>query len=345
MIKVKPAKKNGGCLRSFSHYRFPEIRWFRIHSEQCVWPFKIFTLMGSIVSRKQLNGVFAPLLTPFNSQGQPDAGRYVAHAKRVLHEGCTGLVPFGTTGEATSLGLDERRALLNALVEGGVAPGLMLAGTGNCALPDCVRLTREAVAHNCAGVLLLPPFYYKGISNEGIFRFIAEVIEQVGDSRLQVYLYHIPPQAVIGYSLDLVARLRDAYPDTVVGLKDSSGDWANTAALIDAFPEFTTFSGSEVFLLDNLRAGGAGCITATANVNAGPMRTLFDNWQSDQADTMQQAITARRNLIQSKPMIPMLKQIVARATGDSGWLRQRPPLVELAAEDAQTVIASLGNGL
>jgi 4-hydroxy-tetrahydrodipicolinate synthase len=299
--------------------------------------------MESIESRKQLNGVLAPLLTPFDAQDQPDPGRYVAHAKRLLDAGCTGLVPFGTTGEATSLGLDERRALLDALIDGGVAPELLLPGTGNCALSDCVRLTRDAVGHNCAGVLLLPPFYYKGISDEGIFRFIAEVIEQVGDSRLRVYLYHIPPQAIIGYSLDLVARLRDAYPDIVIGLKDSSGDWAYTAALIEAFPDFTTFSGSEVFLLDNLRAGGAGCITATANVNAGLLRALLDHWQSDQADAMQQVITERRKLIQNKPMIPMLKHIVANETGDAGWLRLRPPLVELTAEDAQTVIASLGN--
>jgi 4-hydroxy-tetrahydrodipicolinate synthase len=301
--------------------------------------------METIDSRKQLKGVLAPLLTPFNEQGQPDAGRYVAHAKRLLGAGCTGLVPFGTTGEATSLGLDERRALLDGLIDGGVAPELLLPGTGNCSLPDCVRLTREAVTHNCAGVLLLPPFYYKGISDEGLFRFIAEVIEQVGDSRLRVFLYHIPPQAVIGYSLDLVARLRDVFPDIVIGLKDSSGDWAYTAALIRAFPDFTTFSGSEVFLLNNLRAGGAGCITATANVNAGPLRELLNHWQSDRADAMQQAITRRRELIQDKPMIPMLKHIVANETGDAGWLRLRPPLVELAAEDAQTVIVSLGKQL
>jgi 4-hydroxy-tetrahydrodipicolinate synthase len=293
------------------------------------------------VTAENLNGVIAPLLTPFDDAGQPHAGRFAAHAQRLLTDGCTALAPFGTTGEATSLGMQERRSLLDALVEGGIAPAQLLPGTGSCSLADSVQLTRQAVEHGCAGVLLLPPFYYKGISDEGIFRFVAEVIEQVGDERLRVYLYHIPPQAVIGYSVELVGRLRDAYPQTVVGLKDSSGDWQNTAAVIQAFPGFATFSGSEISLLANLRAGGAGCITATANVNAGPLRELFDNWQTDAADDMQAAITARRELIQSKPMIPMLKHIVAEHTGDPGWLRVRPPLLELAAEDAQTVLTSL----
>jgi len=293
------------------------------------------------VTTEHLNGVVAPLLTPFDDAGQPHAERFVAHAQRLLTDGCTALAPFGTTGEATSLGMQERRSLLDALVDGGIAPAQLLPGTGSCSLADCVQLTRQAVEHGCAGVLLLPPFYYKGISDEGIFRFVAEVVEQVGDERLRVYLYHIPPQAVIGYSVELVGRLRDAYPQTVVGLKDSSGDWQNTAAVIQAFPGFATFSGSEISLLANLRAGGAGCITATANVNAGPLRELFDNWQNDAADEMQAAITARRELIQSKPMIPMLKHIVARHTGDPGWLRVRPPLLELAAEDAQTVLTSL----
>ncbi len=293
------------------------------------------------MNESTLNGVVAPVLTPFDEHGQPDAGRFVAHAQRLLDDGCTGLAPFGTTGEATSLGMEERRELLDALVEGGVAPARLLPGAGSCSLTDCVLLTRQAAQHGCAGVLLLPPFYYKGVSDEGIFRFVAEVVERVGDARLRIYLYHIPPQAVIGYSIELIGRLRDAYPDTVVGLKDSSGDWQNTAAVIEAFPGFTTFSGSEVSLLANLRAGGAGCITATANVNAASLRALFDGWRSDAADGMQAAITARRELIQSKPMIPMLKHIVAQRTGDPGWLRVRPPLVELAAADAQTVLTSL----
>jgi len=293
------------------------------------------------VTATTLSGVVAPVLTPYDDDGQPHAQRFVAHAQRLLVGGCTALAPFGTTGEATSLGMHERHALLDALVAGGIAPARLLPGTGSCSLADCVELTRQAVAHGCAGVLLLPPFYYKGISDEGIFRFIAEVIERVGDAQLRVYLYHIPPQAVIGYSVELVGRLRDAYPQTVVGLKDSSGDWQNTRAIIEAFPGFATFSGSEITLLANLRAGGAGCITATANVNAGPLRALFDDWRSDAADAMQAAITARRELIQSKPMIPMLKHIVAQQTGDPGWLRVRPPLLELAAADAQTVLTSL----
>jgi len=289
-----------------------------------------------------LRGVIAPMLTPFDADGRPDGERFCAHARRLLDAGCTALAAFGTTGEATSLGLEERGELLAALLTAGIDPAQLLIGTGSCSLPDSVRLTRDAVRHGCAGVLLLPPFYYKSVGDEGLFRFVSEVIEQVGDARLRVYLYHIPPQAVIGYSLALVGRLREAYPQAVVGIKDSSGDWRNTAALLEAFPGFATFSGSDDTLLANLRGGGAGCITATANVNAGPIRALYDTWRSAEADALQAKVAATRELIQRQPLIPMLKHIVARDTDDDAWLRVRPPLVPLSAADAQPVLAALG---
>lgn len=287
------------------------------------------------------SGVIAPVLTPFDAELSPDTERFVAHAKWLLEDGCTGLAPFGTTGEATSLGVQERHALLDALVAAGIEPSLLLPGTGMCAIPESVQLTRHAVEHGCGGVLMLPPFYYKGMSDDGVFRFFAEVIERVADSRLKVYLYHIPPQAVIGFSLDLVGRLIEAYPNTVVGLKDSSGDWSNTKALLEAFPGFGTLTGSEVFLLDNLKGGGTGCITATGNVNARMIRDLYDKWQSGEADQLQTRITEIRKCIQQKPMIPMLKQIVAHYRDDHAWASVRPPLPGLEATDAASVIDSL----
>ncbi len=287
------------------------------------------------------NGVIAPILTPFGDDGSPDAVRFLAHAKWLLSDGCTGLAPFGTTGEANSLGLDERRELLDALVEGGMDPAILMPGTGLCALSDTVTVTRHAVDAGCAGVMMLPPFYYKAIDDDGLFAYYAEVVERIGDSRLKIYLYHIPPVAQIGLSVELVGRLIEAFPETIVGLKDSSGDWDNTRALLDAYPGFTVFPGSEIFLLQGMRSGGAGCITATGNVNARMIRNVYDNWQTDQADALQEEITSLRMTIQARPMIPTLKAIVAHFRNDPGWARMRPPFLPLDSTEARAGVAEL----
>lgn len=287
------------------------------------------------------SGVIAPVLTPFGEDGNPDAARFVAHAKWLLADGCTGLAPFGTTGEANSLGIQERMTLLDALIDGGIDPNLLMPGTGLCALSDTVTVSRHAIGRGCGGVMTLPPFYYKAVKDDGLFAYFAELIERICDSRLKVYLYHIPPVAQVGFSVELVGRLIEAYPDTVVGLKDSSGDWSNTKALLDAYPGFTVFPGSEVFLLDGMRHGAAGCITATGNVNARMIRNVYDNWQGDQAGQLQAEITSVRKTIQARPMIPMLKAIVAHFRNDPGWAKVRPPFLSLDAGEAQAGIAEL----
>ena len=294
-----------------------------------------------MIAEHNFYGVIAPALTPFGDDGAPDAGRYLAHAKWLLAEGCTGLAPFGTTGEANSLGLEERIGLLDVLVDGGVDPALLMPGTGLCALSDTVTVTRHAVEKGCGGVMMLPPFYYKAVSDDGLFAYYSELIERIGDKRLKIYLYHIPPVAQVGLSVELVGRLIEAYPDTVVGLKDSSGDWNNTKALLDAYPGFTIFPGSEIFLLKGMRNGGAGCITATGNVNARLIRNVYDNWESDRADDLQEEITSMRMTIQARPMIPMLKSIVAHFGNDPGWTNVRPPFLQLEAEQAQAGIEEL----
>ncbi len=251
---------------------------------------------------------------------------FIEHCRWLLDDGCHGLAVFGTTSEANSFSVDERMAALDALVEAGIAPGALLPGTGCCAITDSTRLTAQAVALGCAGVLMLPPFYYKGMDEDGLFASFAETIERVGSERLRVYLYHIPQVSGVGLPLALVERLVKAYPDTVVGLKDSSGDWSYTENLLKAIPGFGAFSGSEVFLLANLRAGGAGTISATTNVNARAIRALYDNWTGDAADGMQDGVTRRRELIQGFPLIPGLKHIVAALRDNPGWRRTRPPL-------------------
>jgi len=287
------------------------------------------------------SGVIAPVLTPFGKDGSPCAESFVEHCQWLMEEGCTGLAPFGTTSEGNSLGLDERMELLEDLVDGGIEPSKLMPGTGACSLGDAVVLSRHAVDLGCGGVLMLPPFYYKAPSEEGLFRFFAEVIEGVGDDRLKIYLYHIPPVAQVGFSLALIGRLIEAFPDTVVGLKDSSGDFSNTQAILAAHAGFEVFPGSEVFLLDGLRKGAVGCISATCNVSAAAIRRVYDNWQGPDADRLQAEITALRKAVQAFPMIAVLKALIAHYRRDPDWARVRPPLVKLPAEEAEKAIRTL----
>ena len=288
-----------------------------------------------------LSGVFAPVLTPMRKDLSPDPERFAAHCRWLLDDGCHGLVVFGTTSEANSLTADERMALLEAVIAAGVAPEKLVVGTGMCAIPDAVRLSQHAIGLECAGVLMLPPFYYKGVSDDGLFAAYAQIIEHVGDDRLRVYLYHIPKVSGVGITLGLIDRLVKAYEAQVVGVKDSSGDWSYTQSLLDSFPGFGTFCGSEIFLLATLRGGGAGCITATGNVNARAIRQLYDSWQTSQADEFQERVTAARRATETKPMIPGLKRILARRRSDGGWLNLRPPLVGLDDADADALFAAL----
>jgi len=292
---------------------------------------------------KRIEGVLSPVVTPFKRDLTPDPERYVRHCKWLLAHGCAGLAVFGTNSEANSLSVDERMMLLEALVQGGVPAAKLMPGTGMCALTDSVRLTAHAVKLGCAGVLMLPPFYYKGVSDEGLYRNFAEVIERVADPRLQVYLYHIPPVAQVPISLALIERLLKAYPGAVAGIKDSSGDWNNTKAVLEAFGKsgFDVFAGSEVFLLPNMRAGGKGCITATGNVNPAAINRVYENWKGTDADALQAGITATRAIVQKYPMMAALKAIIAHFARDPDWATVRPPLVELTPEQQRSLALEL----
>src|SRR5438874_8030545 len=292
---------------------------------------------------KRLSGVLAPVVTPFKRDLSPDRERYVRHCKWLLANGCRGLAVFGTNSEANSLSVDERMVLLETLIQEGVPATALMPGTGCCALSDSVRLTAHATALGCSGVLMLPPFYYKGVSDEGLYRNFAEVIERVGDARLQLYLYHIPPVSQVAITLGLIERLLGKYPGIVAGVKDSSGDWNNTKAMLDAFAKegFDVFAGSEAFLLDNMRHGGKGCITATGNVNPGPIAHVYKSWRSPDADKLQAGISATRKIVQKQPMIPALKAIVAHFGNDPQWKTCRPPLVELTSAQEEELMRDL----
>jgi 4-hydroxy-tetrahydrodipicolinate synthase len=291
---------------------------------------------------QRLRGVLSPVVTPFNKDLSPDPERLIAHCRWLLGQSC-GLAIFGTNSEANSLSTNERIALLDALLAADIDPARMMPGTGCCALTDTVRLTEHAVKAGCAGVLMLPPFYYKGVSEDGLYRNFAEVIERVGDARLRIYLYHIPPVAVVGITPKLVERLMKGYPTAIAGMKDSSGDWNNTKTFLDAFAKsgFDVFAGSESFLLANMKNGGAGCISATANVNPAAIDKLYREWRNADADLQQDALNAVRKTVGQYVMIPALKQVVAHYAHDPAWVSVRPPLVELTAEQAAKVIEGL----
>src|SRR5438105_6099451 len=286
-------------------------------------------------------GVLVPVLTPFSRSGEPDAGRFVAFCRFLLDQGADGLAIFGTTSEANSMAAGERMALLDRLIAAGIPPAKLMPGTGACSVSEAATLIRHAVGHGVGGVLMLPPFYYKGMDDDGLFAFFAGVIDRVGSAALRMFLYHIPPQTVLGLSLDLVGRLIEAYPSTVVGLTDSSGDWDNTAALLERFPGFAVFPGSEVFLLGGLRKGAVGCITASGNVNVPGIRKVYENWQTPQADALQAELTTVRKTIQAYPMVPALKRIVAHFHHDPDRAAVRPPLVPLDAAQSRALIADL----
>lgn len=288
-----------------------------------------------------LTGVLAPVITPFKPDLSPDVERYVRHCKWLLANGCSGLAVFGTNSEANSLSVDERMMLLDALLEAGVPASKLMPGTGCCALPDSVRLTGYAVSKGCAGVLMLPPFFYKNVPDEGLYRNFAELSQRVGDARLRIYLYHIPSVSAVGFSLALVERLLKGHPGIVVGMKDSSGDWNNMTAMLDAFPGFQLFPGSEEFLLPAMRKGAAGTITATANIGPGAIDRLYRNWQSPEADAMQAEITDFRKTVTKFPQIPALKYTTAIYTKHPQWAMTRPPLQPLAKAQGRELGAIL----
>ena len=282
---------------------------------------------------EKFSGVLTPVITPFKDDLSPDADRLLRQCKWMLSQK-VGLAVFGTNSEANSLSTDEKIELMDALVAGGIDPARMMPGTGCCALSDSVKLTSHAVTLGCGGALMLPPFYYKGVSDDGLFASYSEIIQKVGSADLRIYLYHIPPISNVPLSLDLIERLIKEYPDTVVGIKDSSGDWSNTKAMLDAgWDDFRVFAGAETFLLDVMRNGGAGCISATANVNPAAIHNLYAEWQSDKADDLQAGLDVIRDIFQSYPMIPALKAAAAIYGDDMDWCRVRPPLVAL--DDAQ----------
>jgi 4-hydroxy-tetrahydrodipicolinate synthase len=290
------------------------------------------------LNTERLHGALAPVVTPYTADLAPDAARLVAHC-RWLVANDTGLAVFGTTSEGNSLSVPEKTALLDALFEAGLPTARMMPGTGCCALTDTVALTRHAVRNGCGGVLMLPPFYYKGVSDDGLFASYAEVIERVGDERLRIYLYHIPQVSQVPIGFALIERLLDRYPGIIAGIKDSGGNFDNMRAMMERFAArgFDVFSGSELFLLATLRGGGAGTISAICNVSPASIARLAREWRNADADAQQKAVDRVRAVLSAYPMVPALKAAIAQFGGDEAWARVRPPLVAIGAEQRREI--------
>ena len=294
------------------------------------------------MTTKRITGVLSPVVTPFKTDLAPNAEQFVRQCRWLLSQN-VGLAVFGTNSEANSLSTEEKIELLDRLIAAGVDPARMMPGTGCCALTDSVRLTKHAVKLGCGGVLMLPPFYYKGVSDDGLFRNFAEIVERVGDAALRVYLYHIPPVSNVPITLTLIERLLKAYPGVIAGAKDSSADWNNTKAMLDRFAPagFDVFPGAETFLLAGMRNGGAGCISATANVNPAAIARLYDTWRDADADAQQKHLDEIRWTFAKYPMIPALKAAVAHWSGMPEWATVRPPLLPLTREQASALVSEL----
>jgi 4-hydroxy-tetrahydrodipicolinate synthase len=286
----------------------------------------------------QLAGLWPPVSTPFAADGALDKARLVSHCRTLLDEGSAGLALLGTTSEANSLTLEERRGVIGAAIEAGIPASRLLPGTGACAIDDAVALTRYAGELGCAAVLLLPPFYYKGVPDDGLFAYVAAVIERAGPKVPRILLYHIPQMAGAGWSIPLIGRLIEAFPDIVVGMKDSTGDAANTRAVIEAFPGFAMFPGAEVYLLPALQWGAVGCISATANINARGISELIARRDTPEAPALQEALVAIRNSFTGFPTVPAVKAVLAAKYRDAVWNNVRPPNMPLGEAERQALL-------
>jgi 4-hydroxy-tetrahydrodipicolinate synthase len=284
-----------------------------------------------------LSGVWAASLTPLAADLAPDSDRLVGHIARLLADGCDGIVLFGTTGEATSFSVPERIALLDRLIETGVDPGRMIVGVGCAAAVDTVELTRAASRHGVAGALMLPPFYYKAVTDEDLAAAYGWIFHQLGSDAPAVLLYNIPQVSGVKLTASLAGRLAIDYPDVVKGLKDSSGDLESLRGFLGAMPESAVFAGTELLLVPGLAEGAVGTISAAANINAAQIRTAYESREEADVEVLKET----RTVLAAEATIPALKAIVAQRQGDPGWAAVRPPLRSLPPEFGAALTAGL----
>jgi 4-hydroxy-tetrahydrodipicolinate synthase len=283
---------------------------------------------------KTLSGVIAAIATPLDESGAPDLKRATDLARHLLGNGCNGLNVLGSTGEATSFSLDERKAVMSAYKKNGVPMDRLMVGTGAASVSDAVALTRHAAELGFAGALVVPPFYYKPVSDEGLVAYIDALVKATAEQKLPIYLYHYPALSGVPWHVELIKRLRESFPSRIAGLKDSSGDmaFARSAAAIAA--DFAVFPSTEACLLDARRGDFAGCISATANLNSDLCARAFNDGDQAALD----AAVAIRKLFEGRPLVPGVKTLLAHIHGDPALARVRPPLAAISAADRAAII-------
>jgi 4-hydroxy-tetrahydrodipicolinate synthase len=283
------------------------------------------------LDRLPAKGIWSAALTPLKADLSIDCAHLSRHAKFLLDNGCHGIGLFGTTGEANAFSVAERMTALESLLADGLSPNVLMIGTGCCAVTDTVTLTRHAIDHGVKKILALPPFYYKNVTDTGLFRNFEEIIDRTESDDLELYLYHFPAMSQTPITINLITMLCEHFPKTIAGVKDSSGDLEHSLELASQFPDIAIFPGNETHLLATLENGCAGCISATANANPLGIRKIFDNCLSENPSvrTLQEEAFAIREVFGRHPLVSALKQHAAWSTGDESWLRLRPPLMTL----------------
>jgi len=287
------------------------------------------------MSNKTLSGVIAAIATPIDDTGAPDLARVIKLARFLLDNGCDGLNVLGTTGEATSFSLAERQAVMDAYKANGLPLSRLMVGTGAAAAADAVALTRHAAALGFGGALVLPPFYYKGVPDDGLVAYIDAIVTATADRPIPLYLYHYPAMSGLPWTIPLIKRLLELHPSRIVGLKDSSGDMDYARAAAALSKDFAVFPSTEACLLEARGGTFAGCISATANLNPDLCARA---WGAGDAAALDAAVAIRR-LFEGKPLVSGVKALLAHIHGDPALARMKPPLAPLPAADRTAVAA------
>ncbi|MEJ5233918.1 MAG: dihydrodipicolinate synthase family protein [Geminicoccaceae bacterium] len=292
----------------------------------------------------KLRGIWAAIVTPVDPDGEINLERWARHARWLLRQGCHGLGVFGTTGETQAFSVGERRAALEGLLAAGLPAERIILGVGCCARADTVALIRHGLELGITRMLALPPFFYKNLPDAGLVRAFSEVIEKVADPRLELLLYHFPQVSGVPIPKAVITALVERYPATIKGIKDSSGDLAHSLDLARSFPGLAVFAGADQHLLELLKAGGAGTISAAANLNAAASRAVFDAFERGDLATAEagmRKVAAVREALQKRPLIPAIKHVIADGRRDPVWRTVRPPLVELDPAEGERLLAEL----
>jgi len=284
----------------------------------------------------KLRGVIAAIATAVDAQGEPDCARSVALARFLLANGCGGLNVLGTTGEATSFSLEQRKRVMTAYREAGLPLDRLMVGTGAASVADAVALTRHAAELGFAGALLLPPFYYKGVPDEGLLAYVETIVGVTAAKPIPLYLYHFPALSGLPWHFELIKRLLRAFGTRIVGLKDSSGDMAYAREAAALSPQFDVFPSTEAVLVEARSGVFAGCISATANLNADLCARA---WRSGDAAALDAAVRIRK-LFDGKPLVPGVKALLAHIHRDTAWVQVKPPLAAVAASEQAAVAAA-----